>query len=175
MSRRVRFDEIPPQGLRLELEIAERQLGLDQRQLAPLVARLVLTRQGAARVLMQGHLSASVELTCDRCLAEYAQPVEEELLLLLEWQGNGSGGEAEWDRAAPEEAPETIQLDAPAVDVDEVLRQQVCLSLPLKHLCREDCPGLCPGCGALRGSSECRCAEQRGASPFAQLDRRKRR
>ncbi|OQX09309.1 MAG: hypothetical protein BWK76_22445 [Desulfobulbaceae bacterium A2] len=92
MSRRVRFDEIPSQGLRLELEIADRQLGLDQRQLAPLVARLVLTRQGADKVLMQGHLSTSLELTCDRCLAEYAQPVEEELLLLLEWQGNGPGG-----------------------------------------------------------------------------------
>ncbi|OQX09344.1 MAG: hypothetical protein BWK76_22400 [Desulfobulbaceae bacterium A2] len=173
MSHRVRFDEIPPQGLRLELAFGDQHLGLEQRQLAPLTAQLVLSRQAGGRVLLQGHMSLTVELICDRCLATYAQPVDEDLVLLLELRTQVFAADETWEHATAE-TPETMLLEAPVVDIDDILRQQVCLSLPFKHLCREDCPGLCPGCGALRGSSECRCGAPGPESPFARLRGMKR-
>ena len=33
------------------------------------------------------------------------------------------------------------------IDVNEVLREQFYLALPMKPLCRDDCAGLCPQCG----------------------------
>jgi uncharacterized protein len=48
--------------------------------------------------------------------------------------------------------------------LEDVLREQVMLSLPARTLCREDCKGLCPRCGANRNSDPCSC-EQAPADP----------
>ena len=44
------------------------------------------------------------------------------------------------------------------LDIDELLRSDILLELPLKYLCREDCKGLCPVCGANRNEVQCNCA-----------------
>ena len=41
--------------------------------------------------------------------------------------------------------------------LEDVLREQVLLSLPAKTLCREDCKGLCPRCGRDLNSEPCAC------------------
>jgi uncharacterized protein len=41
--------------------------------------------------------------------------------------------------------------------LEDVLREQVLLSLPVKTLCKPDCKGLCPRCGADRNSQPCTC------------------
>ena len=43
------------------------------------------------------------------------------------------------------------------IDVDETLIEQILLELPLKHLCKEDCKGLCPKCGADLNTHPCNC------------------
>jgi len=173
MSRRIRFDEIPPRGLRLELSFTEALPGLEQRLLEPLTAELRLTRQGAHKVLVEGRLTARLELCCDRCLTPYGQAVDDAMVLLLEYRGHDMARDTSGNHEVAE-APETVLLESPLVDVPDILRQQVCLILPLKRLCREDCPGLCPICGALRGGDACRCAAQEGGTTHAWLVETKR-
>jgi uncharacterized protein len=43
--------------------------------------------------------------------------------------------------------------------LEEALREQVLLALPLKAVCREDCKGLCPHCGKNLNEGQCSCAE----------------
>ena len=43
------------------------------------------------------------------------------------------------------------------LDLDELVTTDILLELPLKHLCREDCKGLCPKCGKNLNSGECEC------------------
>ncbi|MBE6670845.1 MAG: DUF177 domain-containing protein [Ruminococcaceae bacterium] len=43
------------------------------------------------------------------------------------------------------------------IDADETLTEQILLELPLKHLCKEDCKGLCPKCGIDLNNAECNC------------------
>ena len=43
------------------------------------------------------------------------------------------------------------------IDVDETLIEQIMLELPLRHLCKEDCKGLCPKCGTDLNLNECNC------------------
>jgi uncharacterized protein len=46
-------------------------------------------------------------------------------------------------------------FDGETLDVDELVREQLLLSVPDYSLCREDCQGLCPVCGANRNSKQC--------------------
>jgi uncharacterized protein len=50
-----------------------------------------------------------------------------------------------------------------------VCREWISLALPVKPLCREDCAGLCPRCGADRNETACGCTETVRSSPFAAL------
>ena len=43
------------------------------------------------------------------------------------------------------------------VDLGPLVRDAIVLELPMAPLCREDCRGLCPQCGADRNESECGC------------------
>ena len=64
---------------------------------------------------------------------------------------------------------DSILLDEPVVDLDDLLRQQLYLSLPVKNLCAEECRGLCPGCGANLNQADCTCGAGEDRSPFAVL------
>jgi uncharacterized protein len=56
------------------------------------------------------------------------------------------------------------------IDLGSFLREVMTLALPLQPLCREDCRGLCPGCGADRNAGSCGCDQQRAKTPFAALE-----
>lgn len=43
------------------------------------------------------------------------------------------------------------------IDADELLIEQIMLDLPLRHLCKEDCKGLCPKCGVDLNKEACNC------------------
>ena len=55
------------------------------------------------------------------------------------------------------------------IDLSEDARQTILLAVPLKLLCREDCQGLCPGCGVDLNREACRCADAPGGSPLGGL------
>jgi uncharacterized protein len=46
------------------------------------------------------------------------------------------------------------------IDLNELLREQFYLALPMKPLCRDDCKGLCPQCGTNLNTGACSCATQ---------------
>ena len=54
---------------------------------------------------------------------------------------------------------ETYLLDHDCIDLDQVVRDAVVLELPPAPLCRDDCRGLCPICGADRNDTDCDCVE----------------
>ncbi len=43
------------------------------------------------------------------------------------------------------------------VDVGEEIRQEMILSNPARILCRDDCKGICPGCGVNLNLEKCKC------------------
>ena len=56
-----------------------------------------------------------------------------------------------------------------AIDLGQLMREQVYLSLPMKPLCRDDCRGLCPVCGTNLNLSVCHCAREWDDPRFAAL------
>lgn len=55
---------------------------------------------------------------------------------------------------------EYIVPDGNSLDIDEQLREEIILGFPMKLLCAEDCPGLCPKCGKPRRDGACGCPEK---------------
>jgi uncharacterized protein len=52
----------------------------------------------------------------------------------------------------------TLEPDAEELDLRPILRERVILAVPDYPVCREDCRGLCPSCGANLNETDCNCA-----------------
>lgn len=43
------------------------------------------------------------------------------------------------------------------LNITQLVREEIILSIGMKNLCREDCQGICPVCGGNRNLGECKC------------------
>jgi uncharacterized protein len=59
-----------------------------------------------------------------------------------------------------EEDLETSYYRDDQIDLNELLREQFYLALPMKPLCRDECKGLCPQCGTNWNTGACTCTTQ---------------
>jgi uncharacterized protein len=127
-------------------------------------ARLVAPAEvegGASRkgeeVRLRGTIRTEVELLCDRCAAPSRASLEVEFDTRFIPQSAAAG-----DTDNVELLPEDLGLatyEGDAVDLDELVREQIVLALPLRNLCREDCKGLCQKCGADLNAGRCSCEQ----------------
>jgi uncharacterized protein len=111
-------------------------------------------RDIVADIRLKGRFAGSFEVPCARCVEPVEIPLSAEFDLIF----RPAGADAE----APERsitAPETeigyYQKDS--LWLEDVLREQILLSLPARTLCKPDCKGLCPRCGANRNIQPCTC------------------
>lgn len=92
-------------------------------------------------VLVSGSVRGRAVGECVRCLDGVDQEVEASLTELYAYP----------DRQPPEgadEDDEVRELQDELIDLEPALRDAVVPALPYRPLCRTDCPGLCPECGA---------------------------
>ena len=107
--------------------------------------------------VLTGEFSVAGEIACSRCLAPVAFSGRTEVSWLF----------APTHRRPTEEETELTTSDLDVVWYDEfvvpfdpLVEEQLLLELPMKPLCRPDCRGLCPRCGADRNSAPCDCREE---------------
>jgi uncharacterized protein len=117
-----------------------------------------------------GRLRTSARLSCSRCLGDFSQPLSipfEATYSEAAPVPDGSREEAEIELTA-----DTIDLfpfHGREIDLLEAVQEQVLLALPPKPLCRVDCKGLCPRCGADLNQGACGCDEKPTDPRFAVL------
>ena len=87
---------------------------------------------------------------CDRCLDEFDVNFSAD----IEQQYHQGAGEL------LDEDIIRIEADAVEIDIDPVISEMMLLNHPQKMLCREDCKGICPNCGAHLNHEACRCGER---------------
>ncbi len=106
--------------------------------------------------LLEARLRYAQTVPCDRCLEPAVEPVDQTLeLLVVERRPVGPvGGE----RELREEELGTVEADDGWLDTESLVVEQVTLNLPTHPLCRPDCAGLCPRCGANLNRGSCGCA-----------------
>ncbi len=71
---------------------------------------------------------------------------------------------------APEDDEETYPLSGELLDLQPLVRDAILLELPIAPLCRDDCAGLCPTCGADLNDGPCSCPPPMGDQRWAALD-----
>jgi uncharacterized protein len=126
----------------------------DLKVVAPFHGEVRFMRVGAG-ILVTGKLETAVELECSRCLAAFQTAtrfeIEEEFRPTLDVNSGA--------RLAQESDQDTATLidERHILDLAEVIRQNLTLSLPRSPLCRPDCEGLCPQCGENRNEGSCDC------------------
>lgn len=99
-------------------------------------------------VLVSGTVDATVTGECVRCLDPVSQALVVDVQELYARTGRERDGRHERDADQGGEAHDLPRLEGDLLDLEPVLRDAVVLALPLRPLCRDDCPGLCPQCGA---------------------------
>jgi uncharacterized protein len=111
-------------------------------------------RLSGNEVFVNGHVETRVQVECDRCLKPVELPVNADFT--LEYI---SGSEYESSEVVElTEAEMSVSVfDGSAIDVDEIVKEQILLAVPTRMLCREDCKGICPECGTDRNTGKCNC------------------
>lgn len=90
-------------------------------------------------VLVTGTAQAGLEGECVRCLEPITDEVDVRFQELFVYD----------DHATPDDEDDEVStLEGDLLDLEPLLRDAVVLSLPFQPLCEDDCPGLCPECGA---------------------------
>jgi DUF177 domain-containing protein len=107
------------------------------------------------QVRLRGTITAEAEVDCDRCLNSVSVPIETSFDVVYVPESDYETG-AEAAELQEEDMGLSI-FDGNAIDVDELVREQVLLAMPVRALCREECKGLCPVCGTDRNTESCAC------------------
>lgn len=105
-------------------------------------------------IRLNGDLSTRMELACARCLEPVAREVTRRFDLLYRPLGADAGPK---ERTVSATEAEVSYYQGEGLLLEDALREQVLLALPLKVVCREDCRGLCPSCGTNLNVQQCSC------------------
>jgi uncharacterized protein len=153
-------------GARRNYTFAENALPLDdETTLQQLEGKVRFTRT-ATGVLADVDAHGVVEMACTRCLNPSLQQVD------LHFQDEFHS-RIEVNTGAPlpkpdEDDPFFID-ESHLLDLGEALREYALLNLPMQPLCKPNCKGLCPTCGADLNLRDCGCRNEEADDRFAVL------
>ena len=148
----IRVSEIPEEGLRFEGPEAFPEPFQDR---AWRLERLELgVEKDGDVVFVHGRVRSRVPQVCSRCLESYEATVDANVDTRLVPSPAVRGEERELGR----DDLETDVYDHDQIDLNTLIETETTLGLPMKPLCREECSGLCPTCGANRNGAPCACA-----------------
>ena len=133
----------------------------EYRVTGPVDLRMVIHKD-QDRYRLVGTVKAELELVCSRCLDPFALPVDRSFDLRFLPAGTvepRTDADDEEIEVEDDDVSLTFYRDE-QIDLNELLREQFYLALPMKPLCREDCKGICPQCGTNRNTAPCECNPQ---------------
>ncbi|MBZ5645784.1 MAG: DUF177 domain-containing protein [Acidobacteriia bacterium] len=105
-------------------------------------------------IRLVGDYRTRVELPCARCLDPVLRDVASSFDLLYRPLGVDA---TTHERAVHEADTEIGYYVGEGLQLQDVLREQVLLAVPIKAVCREDCKGICPHCGRNLNLESCQC------------------
>ena len=114
----------------------------------PVVVAGRLQEAGAGEYLWRGSIRATALNECRRCLTPVRQPVDAAVDVLFSSD----------PEAADDPSVYPIPEGSTHVDVTDAVREELALAVEPLVLCRDECAGLCPKCGADLNAGPCACA-----------------
>jgi uncharacterized protein len=109
------------------------------------------------RFHLVGGVKTTLELPCGRCLEPLTLDVDEPFDLRYQPRAENTG---EGERELAGDDMSTAFYDDDTIDLEQLMKEQFHLAVPMKPLCREDCRGLCPECGTNLNRGACACTHR---------------
>lgn len=100
-----------------------------------------------------------MQVHCARCGKPFVVPVKFRIHEILAREGSDSSDD------------ETVVFSGEELDISEIVQNSFLMSVSGKYLCREDCKGLCPKCGADLNDGECGCDKEEIDPRWADLQK----
>ena len=110
---------------------------------------LLLSNNGKGKARIEGKAKLVLKMNCDRCLKEVDEVINLDFFREV---------------FAPDEIAESTDdecdqsfMEGYQLNVEDLINDEILLSLPMKVLCKEDCKGICRQCGKDLNEGECGC------------------
>ena len=113
-------------------------------------------------VFVRGTVRGTLRLPCRRCLVETEHRLDETVDFLFDEIRDDEEDDMEGEVYA-------LPARGDELDLTEAVREQVLLRVPQYVVCREECRGLCPRCGADLNEAPCDCGPEEEDSPWGAL------
>jgi uncharacterized protein len=161
LSEEREFSEVLEEGWWLPASGDDQILGLD----GPLLVRVKISK-AVDKFLVRGTIRGGIRVRCDRCLEPFRRKVESQFQVYLIVPREGSDQE---EIELLDDDMEVNFVRGEAIDLGDMVREQIYLSLPMRSICKENCRGLCPVCGINLNEVSCSCRKAEGHPAFSKL------
>ena len=143
-----------PFTLKVDCDPADLQLTDDEYDFPSPVTGEVVFSQVRPRVVAEGTLKTTIQSQCVRCLNDALMPLDIPVNAIYENKKEMQEGRSEVVTA---EEQIVTPYNGEWIQPEDELREAILLELPALPLCRPDCKGLCPKCGADLNEGQCSC------------------
>lgn len=153
----VSVQELELRKLPFDVEFSAGEIDLGGlRQIGPLhaVGQAELLSNTLGELRIGGWLTGEIEADCDRCLEAVRRSIDSQFDLFYRPTPDS---DVPHERAIDEGEAEIAFYDGDGIELAEVLREYVLLSLPMQQICQQECKGICPQCGLNRNTGHCQC------------------
>lgn len=114
------------------------------------------------RIQAQGTIQTAISLACVRCLEPFELKIHSRFDIILFPKEMMEARSAALD----EEDLEYIFFENDEIDLEKILVEQVNLFVPFKPVCKAECKGICPSCGANLNRGACPCDPSKNEIKF---------
>ena len=139
----------------------DRILGIE----TPFEVKIKIYRAGE-RYVLEGALAGRLQILCDRCLEHYKRELKSKFRVFLALPLSDT------EKSEIELTDEDLEIgfiSGEEIDLDDIIRERIYLSLPIRSICDKSCLGLCPICGINLNGNNCRCHKEQGHPGFKKL------
>ncbi len=151
---RLNIFDIPDDGLQQELVLP---IAINDSAKPDMAHVFLKVFRFGKKILVEGTLKISVSLNCSRCLRDFSYPADTAFRDEYEPAEEIKG---EDDQELTEQELDLSFYSNDELDIPEIIKEQVILSIPMKPLCNTDCQGICPKCGKDLNDGACGCKEE---------------
>lgn len=142
--KKIFFTEGEKQKFSLELNMAETEIDGVNPFVSLIDAKGVVENR-AGLVVLVINAEFDYKKPCDRCTTDTTKHMCMQFTHNLAVTLSGSDND------------DYIETPDYTLDLDELLRSDILLELPIKYLCKDDCKGICQKCGKDLNQSGCDC------------------
>lgn len=174
-SLEISLKEIPSDGLDYVREVTRTDLDLvqgDPEFKGPLEFTASI-HAGENEAWVDGDFRGTLVQECVRCLESFDSVLDIPVTAYYQGQevitAKQKSKSSKTEEDSNSEEIDSFPLLNDGLNLADMLREQLILSIPIQPLCTEHCQGLCPVCGQNLNQRQCGCEVQTGTSPFAIL------